>query len=83
MTTKRDAGLLKAIEAAGSQHELARRLRIKAQSVTKWMRVPAERCQAVSKVTGVPLHVLRPDLYPRPPAMARPKKKRSVRLLAA
>jgi len=80
----RDAGLTTAIEAAGSQHELARRLRIKAQSVTKWTRVPAERVLQVERVTGVSRHDLRPDLYPRPKSMTpRPKKKRPVRLLAA
>lgn len=81
---KRDAGLQKAIDAIGSQAELARRLRIKAQSVTKWPRVPAERVLQVEAITGVSKHDLRPDLYPRPGVKpVRAKKKRPARLLAA
>lgn len=34
----------------------------------RWQfRVPAERAVAVSEVTGIPLHELRPDVFPAPP----------------
>jgi DNA-binding transcriptional regulator YdaS (Cro superfamily) len=55
------------IKAAGGQSELARRLDIRQQSVYEWVRrdrVPAERVLEVERVTGVPRHQIRPDLYP-------------------
>ena len=47
--------------------ELARRLNISASAVLQWRVVPRARVGAVSKVTGIPLHRFRPDLY-SPPA---------------
>lgn len=37
-------------------------------TITRWERgrVPAERVLDVERVTGVPRHELRPDLYPAP-----------------
>jgi DNA-binding transcriptional regulator YdaS (Cro superfamily) len=55
------------IKAAGGQSELARRLDIRQQSVYQWVvrgRVPAERVLDVERITGVPRHQIRPDLYP-------------------
>lgn len=28
--------------------------------------IPAERCPSLHKLTGIPLHKLRPDIYPAP-----------------
>ncbi|MDV9040992.1 YdaS family helix-turn-helix protein [Stenotrophomonas sp. RAC2] len=56
----------KAVSAAGSQLALASLLGIKAPSVSGWYdrkRVPAERCIAIEKVTGVSRHDLRPDVF--------------------
>ena len=61
----RDAGVQKAIAAAGGVNALARLLRIKSSSVCGWRRVPSERVLPLEKVTGVARHELRPDLYPR------------------
>lgn len=36
------------------------------QAVAQWKQVPAERVLKVERVTGVPRHRLRPDLYPAP-----------------
>jgi len=50
-----------------SQAELARRLGISQQAVSKWRgRVPAEKVLAYAEATGwkVTPHDLRPDLYP-------------------
>jgi len=62
----RDAGLERAINAAGGVAELARKVGIAQPSVSNWTRVPAQRVIAVESATGVPRKVLRPDLYSEP-----------------
>jgi TorA maturation chaperone TorD/DNA-binding transcriptional regulator YdaS (Cro superfamily) len=59
----RDAGLNRAIDAAGGVAQLARKIGIAQPSVSNWNRVPAERVIAVEAATGVSRTVLRPDLY--------------------
>lgn len=62
------------IKAAGGQSELARLLDIKQQSVHEWVtrgRVPAERVLQIERVTGVPRHLIRPDIYPVSDSAAR------------
>lgn len=51
-----------------TQKELATKLGVKDPAITKWEkgRVPAERVLDVERVTGVPRHRIRPDLYPAP-----------------
>ena len=59
-------GLLMAIHEAGSQSELARRLRVKRQVVGGWVRrgrVPGDWVERVVAETGVDRAILRPDLY--------------------
>lgn len=63
MATKNQRGLKAALKAANGISELARRLGVKRQAVQQWDEVPAERCKAVEKVTGVPRVVLRPDIF--------------------
>lgn len=62
----RDEALTKAIAAAGSVKELAVRLGIRSQAISAWDRVPAERAREVERITGVPRHELRPDLWDAP-----------------
>lgn len=62
----RDAGLERAIDAAGGVALLARKIGIAQPSVSNWNRVPAERVIAVESATGVSRQVLRPDLYSEP-----------------
>jgi TorA maturation chaperone TorD/DNA-binding transcriptional regulator YdaS (Cro superfamily) len=62
----RDAGLERAIDAAGGIVQLARKIGIAQPSVSNWTRVPAQRVIAVEGATGVPRKVLRPDLYSEP-----------------
>ncbi|OKO91954.1 molecular chaperone [Bradyrhizobium sp. NAS80.1] len=62
----RDAGLERAIDAAGGVAELARKIGIAQPSVSNWNRVPAQRVIAVERATGVLRMVLRPDLYSEP-----------------
>lgn len=58
-----------AVERAGSQAELARLCGVTQPAVWKWVqsskRVPAEFVLAVEAATGVSIHDLRPDIYPR------------------
>jgi len=58
---------VKALKAAGGVTALARLLGIKQPSVTRWSRIPPERCLAVEEITGVSRYDLRPDVYgPKP-----------------
>jgi TorA maturation chaperone TorD len=59
----RDAGLEKAIKAAGGVASLARAIGIAQPSVSAWSRIPAERVLAVEAFTRVQRSTLRPDLY--------------------
>lgn len=58
----RDAGLNRAIDAAGGTTELARRIHVAQPAVSDWNRVPAARVIAVEEATGIPRERLRPDL---------------------
>ena len=51
-----------------SVKEFARKTGVQEPAVCKWerSRVSAVKALAVHRVTGIPLHVLRPDLYPAP-----------------
>ena len=51
---------------AGGSVGIARLIGITSQAVSQWQRVPALRVLDVEKGTGVPRHILRPDLYPPP-----------------
>lgn len=42
---------------------LARELNITRGAVAQWERVPAERLGDVARVTGIPMEVLRPDIF--------------------
>jgi DNA-binding transcriptional regulator YdaS (Cro superfamily) len=58
-----------AISAAGSQAALATKVGVKQQTISYWVKkgqVPAEMALAVERATGVPRHVLRPDLFDAP-----------------
>jgi DNA-binding transcriptional regulator YdaS (Cro superfamily) len=59
----KDAGLAKAIEKAGGQNALARLLGINESAISRWARVPVERLTEIERLTGVPKHELRPELY--------------------
>lgn len=45
-----------------------KKLRLTRQAVHLWAEngVPAERCALVEEATGIPLHELRPDIFPTP-----------------
>jgi DNA-binding transcriptional regulator YdaS (Cro superfamily) len=60
--------LCAAVQRAGSQSALARKIGVSQTSVWKWMqrskRIPGEHVLVVESTTGVSRHHLRPDLYP-------------------
>jgi len=60
----------RAIEAAGGLTRLAASLNITKQAVAQWDEVPPLRVLEVERVSGVPRHELRPDLYPLEPLAA-------------
>ena len=55
--------LQRVIDRAGGASKLARALNIFPSAVSQWSRVPAERVPAVSEITGLSRHEIRPDLW--------------------
>ena len=53
-------------QSRGLRLKVAKALKITHGAVSQWKRVPAERVLDVEKITGIPRHMLRPDIYPNP-----------------
>jgi len=51
-----------------TQTEAAEQAGVRQPSWAKWEsgKVPPEQCLTVHRLTAIPLHVLRPDIYPAP-----------------
>lgn len=60
----------KAANEVGGIQSLAKHLQIKSQSFYRWRKIPAERVLEIERITKIPRHQLRPDLYPRERATA-------------
>lgn len=60
----RTEALKLAVEAVGGQAVFARLIGVTPQAVSQWKEVPPLRVLVVERVSGVPRHELRPDLYP-------------------
>jgi DNA-binding transcriptional regulator YdaS (Cro superfamily) len=52
-----------AIRAHMRLAHLARELGVTKSAISQWKRVPAERLGDVSRITGIPMEILRPDLF--------------------
>jgi len=52
----------------GLKVRIATELGITHSAVSQWRRVPADRVLEVERITGIPRHELRPDIYPADPA---------------
>lgn len=61
-----------AVRAAGGVGKLAEKLEVGQSAVSNWRRtgIPLKRVPFVSRVTGIPPHVLRPDAFDAPAAGA-------------
>lgn len=72
--TANQRAVARAVEAAGGQLPLAKAIGASQSTVWEWLKrsprgVNAEWVLRVEAASGVPRHLLRPDLYP-PPAVA-------------
>ncbi len=54
------------IKRFGTHKRLANALGITRSAVSQWRAVPPQQCLALHRITGIPLHELRPDIYPAP-----------------
>ena len=52
-----------AISRAGGLTELGRIFGVTPQAIYKWEIVPIEHCRRVARLSGIPVHVLRPDVF--------------------
>lgn len=57
------AALEKAFNQIKRSH-LAEKLGITAQAISQWDRAPVQHVLSIERMTGVPRHELRPDIYP-------------------
>ncbi len=64
----RDPAMIFAIRALGQSRRLAQKVGVTEQAVSQWKRCPPLRVLDVERASGIPRHVLRPDLYPPPTA---------------
>jgi hypothetical protein len=47
----------------GDKRKIAKACGVSAPAVTQWRKVPAEYCSIVSRITGLDLQILRPDIF--------------------
>ncbi len=66
MTTAPQRALKRAIAIVGTAAEFSRRIGITEQAISQWKITPVKRVFAVERISGVPRHELRPDIYPPP-----------------
>jgi DNA-binding transcriptional regulator YdaS (Cro superfamily) len=64
-STKRDAVILFIAEKK-LRRAIAKTCKISLDAIKQWRRVPPLRVIAVERITGIPRHVIRKDIYPNP-----------------
>lgn len=66
------AAASRAIAAAGGAPALARKVGVNRWAVQQWKAsgIPAARVPLVSRITGIPMEELRPDLFDAPQTIA-------------
>lgn len=60
----------KAIKVKGGVRKLAEMLGITGPAISQWKCVPVKHVLAISDLTGIPPHKIRPDIYRRPSGRA-------------
>ena len=45
---------------------IAEACEVSADAIRKWPKVPPTRVVTVERITGIPRHVIRPDIFPSP-----------------
>lgn len=50
----------------GTRSRIAEAAGLAYSTVTEWVMIPPKHAQIVSALTGEPLHILRPDIFPSP-----------------
>ena len=63
MKMDRHPVLMDVIRRFGTASALAAYLQITDQAVSRWTRIPVRHALAISRHTGIPCHILRPDIY--------------------
>jgi DNA-binding transcriptional regulator YdaS (Cro superfamily) len=66
-----------AVKQRISMARLAREIGVTRGAVAQWKRVPAERLGDVTRATGIPMELLRPDLFA---ASNRPQPVKAIRI---
>ena len=64
-SSKRDAVVLFIAEKK-LRPAIADACQISVDAIKQWRRVPPLRVVAVERITGIPRHMIRPDIYPTP-----------------
>ncbi len=58
-------------EAVGGPAKLSRALGVTTQAISQWRKVPPLRAREVERLTGIPRHELRPDVFDAPEGKGR------------
>jgi len=66
MKKKPDRAVRKILAERGLASEVARACKVSRQAIDYWDRVPPRHAQKVSKIIEMPLHWIRPDIFPKP-----------------